>query len=121
GGLVMLRKSDLSGSYGANTGAAIAMTRISAATQPQNADRGERRAKCRKPRPKRRQRPGSAVRETAAAGSSGRAVSRSVAVIDSGSSIADSGIEPGDRHIDQDIQHHEHDGIEKHQVLHNED
>jgi hypothetical protein len=57
--------------------------------QPQNADKGERRTKFLRPRPKRRQRGGSIALAAAIAGSSGSAVSGSVAVIGDGSSVAD--------------------------------
>ena len=43
----MRRKSDLSGSLGAMTGAAMAIATIAIATPPQKAERGERRAKLR--------------------------------------------------------------------------
>ena len=52
----MWRKSARVGSYGASTGAASAMNTMPAATQPQNADIGERRAKVRSTR-NTRQRP----------------------------------------------------------------
>src|SRR5260221_13710511 len=35
--------------------------------------------------------------------------------------VADPRVEPGNRHIDRDVQHDEHDGIEEDQVLHDED
>jgi len=56
----MCRKSERSGSYGAISGAAMAMAMIANATTPQNADSGARRAA--REKPKRRQnaiRPGS--------------------------------------------------------------
>jgi hypothetical protein len=49
GGLVMRRKSDFSGSYGAISGAASAMAMIATAMQPQNADSGARRKNLRRP------------------------------------------------------------------------
>src|SRR5215472_15224936 len=34
------------------------------------------------------------------------------------SSVADPGIEPGGRHVDEDVQHDEHHRVEENQVLH---
>ena len=55
----MWRKSARVGSCGASTGAATAMKTMPAATQPQNADIGERRAKVRSTRTARRSHDGS--------------------------------------------------------------
>src|SRR5260370_42376350 len=92
-------------------GAATAMATIRAAMQPQKAESGARR--------KNRPAPRSSERAREAAVGSGWA--GKVAVIGYGSSVANSGIEQGDRAVDHDVQQHEHHGIEEHQVLHDED
>src|SRR5689334_7760953 len=91
-------------------GAAIAMATIMAATIPQKAENGARRMNLRIPRRMARRRLG--------ATDSGWAT---VVVMSVYSLQPDPGVENGDGHIDQDIQQDEHGGIEKHQVLHNED
>src|SRR3989442_681494 len=39
----------------------------------------------------------------------------------SGSGIADTRVEPGIAQIDQEVHHHEDDGVEQHEVLHHDD
>src|SRR5579872_5590532 len=91
------------------------MRMIAVAMTAQNADSGARRMRPHKPwRPRR---VGAAAMVGAAIGST----SGSRTVIDPGSLVADSGIEPSDRHVDGNVQHDENNRVEKHQVLHHKD
>src|SRR5580693_9966886 len=94
------------------TGAATAMATIAAAMQPQNAENGARRKNM--PMPRSAERAREAV--VGKAGWAGK-----IAVIGCASSVADSGIEQGDRDVDHDVQQDEHHGIDEHQILHDED
>src|SRR5260370_29085367 len=92
-------------------GRASAMATRRAAMQTQKAESGAGR--------KKRPAPRSSERAREAAVGSGWV--GKVAVIGYGSSVANSGIEQGDRDVDHDVQQHEHHGIEEHQGLHDED
>src|SRR5439155_18281377 len=94
GGLFMRRKSALSGSRGARSGAATATTRMRKPTSPPIADNVLRLAN----------RTSSAVR-----------------AFMPGSAVADARVEPRVAEIDQDVDADEDDGVELDQILHHDD
>src|SRR5216110_2427566 len=98
----MRRKSVLSGSDGAMSGAVIAMTPMSRPTRPPATERGLRRAN------------DASSRATERPGRRGRAATARTAT----SVVTDAGVEPGVAQVDRDVDDDEDDGVEQDQILH---
>src|SRR5438093_3125224 len=104
----MRRKSALSGSRGASSGAASAMTMMERPTRPPTADSVLRREK----------RASSTSNADLITGSPRPSNGLRLAVP---SAVPDARVEPGVAEVDQHVDHHEDHGVEQHEVLYHDD